>query len=757
MISIMWKRIILWTGVSGVLLGTFGFWLAWRHLTERLNSPQFRRNLERSLSRALNGKMVFDELNCHVGIHPWIVLGNIRFTGENEDFQGTAKEFRVGVRILPLWHRQVVFSHMELNSPHLRFRLPKDGSLPQVPLLKSEPDVAQEGFKFHVENLSIKKAVVDLVDESRPGSPSLQIQADFKIASPHLEGGAELDVRGNLGGKRGSGDFSLEGRLGDNPDLRVSIPRLPLALLADYVPAFAPWQGILGVSGTWGGPAHDRRWTINGNLKDLQPASSQAEWPLTAECALLSNSTSTVRLKWNSPSSSVVANVLIPSLKRPEMIVHVQGEKIVAKEFSEILTALQSPSSGPPSGRGRWTIKARAEIENLAGEGWSVQNLRLQGEADPAAGRLSHLGFTMYQGTVTAQSRWRFSKTPTPGWTLTTTVEAKNLQLSEMGKKGPIPWRGLLSGKVNVIELPLGPRESDGRQKTLINGFMDRSSSWEMDVQISSADGKGGPITDLAGHFSHEKGLLKIKRVEGRTAGGTLSLHGEINGERENGPYPFKLVGQFKDIETKGIAAAISTNAYLLNGQFSGGVNLSGTLHPWNTQELNGRFNFIGRQGLFRTAPSVLSVFSALKINSLLQRVGGEKETGLPFQVLESSGAIEAGRFILKEPLLLKNQSFQMAYTGWMEVRFGSGAGTLLFNFLESSSHLVQSIPVVSSLILGPNGELVPLVVDVVIEKGKVDVTPRSIKTLTGPLVNVVKNAFRLPFQIFSPKKSKTD
>jgi hypothetical protein len=90
-----------------------------------------------------------------------------------------------------------------------------------------------------------------------------------------------------------------------------------------------------------------------------------------------------------------------------------------------------------------------------------------------------------------------------------------------------------------------------------------------------------------------------------------------------------------------------------------------------------------------------------------------------------------------------------------MDNRLENGKGTILFNFLQGTTNLVKKLPLISSLILSPDGEFLPLVADVVVENGQTTVTPRSVKTLTGPLVDVVKNVFRLPFHFFSTPKNK--
>ncbi|MBK8575954.1 MAG: hypothetical protein IPN90_09860 [Elusimicrobia bacterium] len=722
-------------------------------------------------------------------------------------------------------------------------------------------------------NTCRSKATVDLVDESRAGSPSLQLRADISVTRRWDGGGVGVKVSGQLAGERGSGNFMMEGRTGDGGDLRFNAARIPVGLVAEFVPALSPWAGSFSVNGSIFGSAGQREWKIDGHMEDLRIASTDQRLPLRLDWTVQSGSSATVRAVWTSTTTRVAADVLLPDLRVPEISVSIKGDRLDLGEFTELFSSLPSVSSGSVSGIAPWTLAARVELESLIWRQWAVKDVRLRSNAGPTKGRVSDLSFSFFKGTVTASGDWRAPKREKKGWALTGTMETDGVDVGELAQVmgSTVPWGGRFSGKVRVKDFPVQPDESmdivsllrsiplaevlqasgtathvgtetwffdeagvvlnqerrkglgtlrcfgvqgvssvtvvaqwpiglenkiaEERTSLFVRGNIDAldldvvetlfptlgvrggrgwaSGEWRSEinlkspkdyffgptaqwggyVRVSSADWKGVDLSEVQGRLEWSDGVLRASDVGGQAAGGSLTLQAELRGVPQEGPLTFSINGKFKDIETKEIVAAISTSAYLVKGRFSGGIDLAGPLHPWNPAGLNGSVAFIARDGEFLTSPTVLSVFSALKINSLLRSMEGKKEVGLPFDVFEASGPIRSGRYILDKPLLLKNGAFQLAYTGWMDVRFMTARGTVLFNFLQGTSNVISKIPVVSSLVLGQDGELIPLVVDVVFENGETSVTPRSIKTLTGPLVSVVKNVFKFPFTIFSPKK----
>jgi len=84
-----------------------------------------------------------------------------------------------------------------------------------------------------------------------------------------------------------------------------------------------------------------------------------------------------------------------------------------------------------------------------------------------------------------------------------------------------------------------------------------------------------------------------------------------------------------------------------------------------------------------------------------------------------------------------------------------SGEGTLVINPLVGSRNVLKAIPGVSQLIIGPSGELLPLIVDLSFKPGKVEKNFRSVQTLTGPVLRIIDNVIRLPVTLIGGGKKK--
>jgi hypothetical protein len=380
-----------------------------------------------------------------------------------------------------------------------------------------------------------------------------------------------------------------------------------------------------------------------------------------------------------------------------------------------------------------WRLDASTFSLRRAGARWEAR----------LAGRNASSSVTLTGGLPVAGQR-----TVQPPDPATLRVELDDLDLEVLGRWAP--WLGFRRGRATFS----GDWQSDFRPKPYRDFLFDDSSRWGFDLRLSSADWKGVPVESANGRLSYAPGDgLRVSDLWGNLSGGSVSLDAAVGGLEKKGPLTFSLHSHLKDLQTEELVAAVSTHAYLVKGRFNGDLTVAGPLRPWDSSGLNGQVSLSGRDGAFRAAPAVLEVFSALKIRSLIQRLAGRQTEGLPFDVIEASGAIRDGRYFFERPVIFNNNAFQMAYTGWVDVRFLNGKGTLLFNFLQGTTDLIRVIPGLSSLILGPEGDFLPLVVDVTVDQGKTEVNPRSIQTLTGPLVNVVKNVFRLPFRLFKPGK----
>lgn len=830
-------------GVLGLLLicliGVFVF--AWRNLNERINSPEFKDQLETHLSRLLQGTMDLGALRASLGIRPSVVLTEIRYVSEQGDIQIEAGEFLFFVKPIPLLRHELVFSDVTLNHPSIRLRRRSDGTGPVIPVLKKQPGQPAKKTTFQINNLSIHKGIFQWVDESRPGKPSLTMTADLN--AQRNPGGDETHIQlsGTLENDQGRGRFQADGKRGADTFFQFSADRVPFGLVAEFWPAASAVSGAFSVTGSYSNKEDKTHWRLEGKTNDVRWATTNRRLPIEAQWTLAAGEPVTVRTNWKSELSQMKATVVLPDLKgslsnnwpiseetgggefkerrgrdaghrnrgatrksprlgssrwvdghRPVPLpnspymppacagnlasarreshrrkcasynltnpksIHVQAtmkaERLDAGELSDIFSQSSSLSSSFPSTTS-WTLRAKADVDHFVAGQWEAQDVRAVVRASPATVSLPELAFRMAGGTVTVRGEARRTDPIRSVWDMAIQTELINLDLADMTSL--VPDNGFRRGTVRASGKwhwlgPVNPGSSL-RKKSL--WIFSPFATWDCRVDVSSADWKGVPIEKAGVDLLWSDNEFRAPTMAARACDGTLTAEGTVLGLTGDGPGTFTVRGTMNNIETRELMAALSTSAYLVNGRFSGNLDISGPWRPWTPGQWNGHLSLLGQNGEFRTAPAVLSVFNSLKISSLLRTFAGKKEMGLPFDVVTASATLESGRLVIDPPLFVKNPSFQVAFNGWVDPRFENGKGTILFNFLQGTTNLVKKLPLISSLILSPDGEFLPLVADVAVENGQTTVIPRSVKTLTGPLVEVVKNVFRFPIHLFSPPK----
>lgn|GEM_PF-3296810 len=274
--------------------------------------------------------------------------------------------------------------------------------------------------------------------------------------------------------------------------------------------------------------------------------------------------------------------------------------------------------------------------------------------------------------------------------------------------------------------------------------FWSPSVVWGVNLSISRSVWRQIRVDHLNGIADWRgDGVLRFTDVVGRVSNGDVVAQGKW--PIGSVPAPFSLDLKVHDLDVGPVALAFSSNPKILNGQLAGTLSLTGQAHPWNNKTLEGSLSIEGKNGNFNAGPVALDILSFLKLGSLLTRVTGQRRPGLPFDVFSGSAPIHGGRFFLDHPFVFKNQEVELAYTGWLDADAQNARGVLIVNALTGTRNLLKKIPGVSAVLFGPNGEFLPLVVDVSVINGKTSTRFRSVRTFTAPVTNVIKNIFKLP------------
>jgi hypothetical protein len=282
-----------------------------------------------------------------------------------------------------------------------------------------------------------------------------------------------------------------------------------------------------------------------------------------------------------------------------------------------------------------------------------------------------------------------------------------------------------------------------------------RSSAavWSAEVALQGALWRGLPSETLRARIDWDgDGALRLTELEGKISKGNLRAEGEWIPAGVTSS-SFHVDVQASDVEVGPLMLAFSSRPFLLQGLASGALTVSGEARPWREESVQGHLFLNGRDGLFAQSPTGLKVLSELKLGSLFKIASGQRVPGLPFDILEASAPIRNGRVLFDHPAVLRNPDIELAYTGWVNLGLSQGEGSLIVNALTGTRDLLQKVPGVSQILFGPNGEFLPIVIDISYNGENVKTNVRSIQSLTGPVTSVIKNIFKLPGRIFGLNK----
>lgn len=309
---------------------------------------------------------------------------------------------------------------------------------------------------------------------------------------------------------------------------------------------------------------------------------------------------------------------------------------------------------------------------------------------------------------------------------------------------------GVRSGVVNASSRW---RWTDGKDSPSLGGSS--GAVWSADVALQGANWRGLPSETLQARVSWDRdGILRLTELEGKISKGTLRAEGEwIPAGTDSSS--FRLDVQASGVEVGPLMQAFSSHPFLLKGIASGTVKLTGEGWPLREESVQGHLFLSGRNGLFAQSPTGLKVLSELKLGSLFRMVSGQRVPGLPFDILEASAPIRDGRVLFDHPAVLRNSDIELAYTGWVTLGLTQGEGSLIVNALTGARDLLQKVPGVSQILFGPNGEFLPIVMDISFKGEEVHTNVRSIQSLTGPVTEIIKNVFKLPGRIFGNNRGR--
>ena len=406
-------RYVFWSLFSLGLIAGAAILTAWREMNAHLNSSGFQASLEETLSNKWEGRFVLGGIRSRIGLRPWVEITDASFRANNGDYRWSAQSMGIHVRVLPLIRRRLVFYRGHVKEPHVWIRRRPDGKAPEFALLERSGE-ENAGFSLRIDDVVVSEARLTLVDESRPGHPSVALQAEASIS--RTGGDTTLDLRGNIDRQGGRGRYHLFGRFGAENDVRVDAAGFPVGLIAEFVPAFGVWTGDLLFVARWKGKGSAWVWSSKCEATRLGVRGSEDIFPVTVAWELSSSSSSSLRGVWVSSGTAVRMIASLPNLHQPQGTVRLRGEKLDIKEVADWVNKIPRPAQRNDGPASPWALTVTVDLDRLFWTHWSTERLRAELALSDGMARLARFGTNVFRVTATLQWRAQRSRPQQAPW-----------------------------------------------------------------------------------------------------------------------------------------------------------------------------------------------------------------------------------------------------------------------------------------------------------------------------------------------------
>lgn len=703
-------RKILITVFIGVLALSVLSIYAWRKLDAHVNSPAFKSQIENQFSEATNGLWKIGALQSHLSFYPWISAHDIQYESNDNQLSGQVNLVRVDLEIAPLIKDQIVISEIRVQDPNVTLRKFKGGEWPSF---STSTGTHSSSRTVILKRVEVHGAQLTCFDANRSTEAFVRLWGDGSLDLQHKTHDVQIHLikpfpaQGRMEIKNG-GPIQLSAWLNANSKIKGILDLNEIGGSVSKVKGELFGGSIQGSSS----------WTRSKKTKVVR-VSVDAQghgWQLDQVLGLvLSTVTTSGRFNFDLSVSNYPWPMSKPSGLAELLDSLTKADSISAKIGSSSDLQTNSPIKNLSGSLMLNPLTKEMQIDVEAG--WTTGHLQLDNTFYPArSGVESH----PLQGRITVENL-NLAHFPA--------LLAK-LQVNEAKVSGEAEW------KSRPIKFE-GPR------------IFSPAAEWTMDSRFDVLRWRNIPFEKVSSRVSWNGKEIHVEKMTGEVSQGSFTAVGYLRNFNLDRFRNFDFAGMFSHVEMAPFTAAFSSNPLLQEGKFSSTVQLDGAWSPWDPKSLKGKITLEGHKGHLRAGSFAMQLFSRLNLKSIIDTVTGKKVGGVPFEIISSTCVLKDGRVIFDQPFLMRNTSFEALYTGWAAMDVQSGQGVLIINALVGTRNLLKAIPGVSNLVLGEHGEFFPLVVDVSLDKGKLETNFRSVQTLTGQAVDIVKNVFKLPGRLF--------
>ncbi len=740
-----------------------GIWVAWNKLDQRVNSAAFRASVEQDIARNIGGAARIGNLHVRLGFKPGISAEDVRLQWPENVVELSASYLRFEVQLLPMLRHQFIFPKVTAIEPKLVITLPKGKKWSD---LRKSTNAQKGGRLFRIEGVWLNDAVVAVFDKNKSRELIAEGKANFVSKHDSVKDRNSFEATGHVRTPDVNSLITLEGHFASelelqatlrNPEFTATGRRLPIAIRAVIEPSKP-----VALSVTWDSKKESGDAPLLRVVPKLEASGfvrdDRVEVTTFAGNLLGGDVRGTGYWKW-------------PSKGKPSYLgIEAAGKSINVEELLGLTV-----STIPWKGAFHFDVAAR-EFPIPPVKGIAVTDVimamthaealkvNINGDASfhdrsPLKGIVGKLQLDPAKRVLDTQLKVNWN---TGGLD----VRAAIPRGRSSNATGPVR----VSMKINGLDLQYLPQLAKRFQfsKAIVNLVFDwRSNSLKKDsLNLFSLDSQWGvygrfaeaswreiPIDDLRVQAHWNGREFVVDNVAGLVSNGNFAGTAVFWGWVDNAFHRFAFQANTKDIELGPFMYAFSTNPIIMSGRFSSHTNLTGQIAPYAPDMLIGTVTVQGRNGYFRAGSAMVQLFTVLNLRTIIESVKGKLQPGIPFDVVSATGVVSGGRVTFQDPFAVKNRSMEAAYNGWVALGIQSGQGYLVVNPLVGTRNLISAIPGVSNLVLGPNGEFLPLIVDMEIKEGKLKTNFRSIDTVTAPAIRVLRNVINLPLKLFGVGK----
>lgn len=183
--------------VLALLVGAVVFY-AWKNLSDKVNDPHFKTEIETTIAKRINGTAAIGRLKVQVSLRPWVLVEDVALSWQEGKIELKADSLHFDVELLPLLQKNVIFSQIDAVNPKVKIRRPKEGTWPV--LRQAVPQKKAVRGLMRVEMINIQGAHVAILDENNTRLPHVDLDADGRIAEALDKENRELHFSGKIAG-----------------------------------------------------------------------------------------------------------------------------------------------------------------------------------------------------------------------------------------------------------------------------------------------------------------------------------------------------------------------------------------------------------------------------------------------------------------------------------------------------------------------------------------------------------------------------